>query len=474
MSKAHPAAAVASPFASLVEPARVLVVDDDPAMCAMLELDLTLRGVEVKTLTRVPAAVDFLRNQSESIDVLVTDLNLGRSSGLELVQAAVTEQLEVPVVVVTAFGSIDSAVHAIRLGAYDFITKPFELDVLALTILRAVEHGRLRRELRRLKHAVAAPHARALIGNSAAMQRVCSLVSRLAEVDATVLVTGESGTGKELVARALHQESRRSKRPLVAMNCGAVPEHLLESELFGHVRGAFTDARSDRDGVFREADGGTLFLDEIGELPLGLQPKLLRVLQERVVRPIGGSKEVAVDVRIVAATNRDLEHAIKQGTFREDLFFRINVVGIELPPLRSRGNDVLLLAQFFLNQFATKLGQPVRKLKPEAATALLAHDWPGNVRELQNVIERAITISEGDELGLAELPEKLRRATPPRVDLENDTPILSLAEVERRHLLTVLDRVNGNKRKASALLGLDRSTLYRKLKEFGLEDNEAS
>jgi two-component system, NtrC family, response regulator AtoC len=364
-------------------------------------------------------------------------------------------------------------VKAIRLGAYDFITKPFEFDALALTVERAVAHRALRREVSRLRREVATnpPRFGALLGTSAPMVDLFRLLHRVADTTTTVLVTGESGVGKELVARALHEQSRRARAPFVAVNCGALPETLLDSELFGHIKGAFTDARADRAGVFREANGGTLFLDEIGELPVALQPKLLRVLQERVVRPLGGNREVPVDVRIVCATNFDLLEAVEQGRFREDLYYRLDVVHLEVPPLRTRGTDVLLLAHAFLQRLAEREGRPVLTLAAEVTDRLVSYDWPGNVRELLNCLERVVALSAGDVIRLADLPDRLRETTRSHhaveLDVSEPSTMLPLAEMERRYVLKVLDALKGNKRQAAKVLGLDRSTLYRRLQSWG-------
>jgi two-component system response regulator HydG len=302
------------------------------------------------------------------------------------------------------------------------------------------------------------------------MRKVRQLLARVVDSDASVLVTGESGTGKEVVAKVLHRSGRRKNGPLVAINCAAMPEQLLESELFGHVRGAFTDARTARTGLFVQASGGTLLLDEIGDLPLALQPKLLRALQERVVRPIGGTDEIPFDVRLVATTNRDLEAAVEEERFREDLFFRVNVIHVEMPPLRARGSDVLLLAQHFLAHHAEKAGKRVAGLSPEAAERLLAYSWPGNVRELQNAMERAVALARYDHVTVDDLPEKIRAYRPSHVLIAADDPseLVPLEEAERRYILSVVETVGGNKTLAARVLGIGRKTLYRKLQQYGV------
>jgi len=403
-------------------------------------------------------------------DVAVTDLNMREMSGLMLCERIVANRPDIPVVVITAYGSFETAVASIRAGAYDFITKPVDLNLLSMTIDRAVTHRALREEVKALRQKLAAgaPFGE-LLGASPAMAGVTDLLSRVAEADASVLITGESGTGKEVVARALHARGRRAVGPFVAVNCAAMPESLLESELFGHARGAFTDAKTSRQGLFLQADGGTLFLDEIGEMPLGLQPKLLRALQERRVRPVGGDAEIAFDARLVAATNRDLETAVEERRFREDLYFRINVIQVDLPPLRARGNDVLLLAQRFLQQHASRSGKPVSGLSPQAAEKLLAYAWPGNVRELQNCIERAVALTRMQEISVEDLPDRIRAYRASQLIIATDDPgqLAPMEEIERRYVLRVLDAVGGNRGQAAKILGFDRKTLYRKLERWG-------
>ena len=450
--------------------ARVLVVDDDAEMIALVERGLGRRGFAVETAASGDQA--FAALADHDVDVVITDLNMAGMSGLALTERVVANRPGLPVIVLTAFGSMEAAVGAIRAGAYDFIAKPVELDALALAVGRAVRHRQLTDELVRLRRQVAAGDDPELLGASAAMRAVLEVIARIAPTDATVAITGETGTGKELVARAIHRRSKRAAGPLVAVNCAAMPEALLESELFGHVKGAFTDARGHRQGLFVQASGGTLFLDEIGELPLALQAKLLRALQERKVRPLGSDVEVAFDVRLVTATNRDLERAIEDHGFREDLYYRISVVPLALPPLRARGGDVLLLAQRFLTATAQRFDKPVVGFTPAAAEKLASYDWPGNVRELGNAVERAVALARFDNVTVEDLPDKIRAYSPAAMVLAGADPsaLTSLEEVERRYILHVLAAVGGSRSQASAILGLDRKTLYRRLKAYGLGD----
>jgi two-component system response regulator HydG len=447
---------------------RVLIIDDEESVCDLLDAGLRKRGFATAYRTSGEAALELLA--AEDFDVVVADLQMKGMNGLALCERIVERRPDLPVIVITAFGSLDAAIAAIRAGAYDFLPKPFELEVLRIAVERAVRHRALRDEVKRLRRAAAeAQEFEEMVGASSAMKRVYELLDRVAPLETTVLITGESGTGKELSARALHRRSARRASPFVALNCAALPEALLESELFGHVRGAFTDARAARTGLFQRAHGGTLFLDEIGDMPLGLQPKLLRVLQEKTIRPIGGDDEVPVDVRIVSATNRDLEAAVEERRFREDLYYRIHVVHVEMPPLRSRGTDVLLLAQRFVEKFAAAAGQRVTGLSPAAAEKLLSYPWPGNVRELSNCMERAVALARYEQIGLEDLPEKIRQHQAKHVVVATDDPaeLLSLEEVERRYIQRVLEAVRGNKTRAAEILQLDRATLYRKLARYG-------
>ncbi|AKQ69130.1 Response regulator of zinc sigma-54-dependent two-component system [Myxococcus hansupus] len=433
-------------------------------MRAMLEKGLTRRGFAPVALPSADEALGLLA--AEDFDVVLTDLRMPGMDGLALCERIALNRPDIPVVVVTAFGSLETAVAAIRAGAYDFVTKPIDVDALVLVLERAVQHRALREEVRRLRQELGRrDDSGTVVGESPAMKQAYALIDRVADLDSTVLITGESGTGKEVAARAVHTRGRRKDGPFVAINCAAMPEALLESELFGHAKGAFTDAKAARTGLFVQANGGTLFLDEVGELPLTLQPKLLRALQERTVRPVGGDTEVPFDARIVSATNRDLELAVEEDRFREDLYYRLNVIGVELPPLRARGNDVLALSQRFIEQFASRTGKRVLGPSPAAAQRLLAYGWPGNVRELQNCLERAVALTSFEELTVDDLPERVRNYSQPRVvpETQDASELVTLEELERRYIHRVLEAVGGSRTLAARILGVDRKTLYRKL-----------
>ena len=450
----------------------VFVVDDEREMVDLIAIGLKKRGF---TIIPFSNGADALAAISEhDVDVIVTDLNMKGITGLELCQRAVADRPDLPVIMLTAFGSFEIAVGAIRAGAYDFVTKPVEIEALAIAIRRAAEHRALRGEVKRLTEVVANTRGRGdLIGASPPMQEVYQLIDQVSATDATVLITGESGTGKEVVARAIHDRSKRRDKPFVAVNCAAVPEQLLESELFGHAKGAFTDAKQSRQGLFQQASGGTLFLDEIGEMALQLQPKLLRAVQEKKVRPVGAESELSTDVRLLTATNRDLEGLVEEKRFREDLYYRINVIHIPLPPLRARGGDVLLLAHHMLRHYATVFDKKVMRLSAAAAERMLAYDWPGNVRELGNCLERAVALAHFEEIQVEDLPEKLRNQPTKRSPSMSGTDLpelLTLEEVERRHVLRVLEACHGNRTDAAKILGLDRKTLYRKLLRWGVSD----
>ncbi len=444
--------------------ARALIIDDDPGACASLARALEGLDVAAYPVTSAAAALDAVTR--DHFDVAIADVELRCVDGLQLCARLTDLRPEMPVIVLTAMGDQATAVGALRARAYDLLCKPLDLERLALSVHRAVQHGRLGAEVRHLRAGVdAIPGPSDIIGSSAPMRQILETIARVAASDATVLLCGETGTGKELVARRIHESSSRRTGPFVSLNCAAVPPALLESELFGHVRGAFTDARTARVGLFVQAHRGSLFLDEIAETPLEMQAKLLRVLQQRAVRPLGSNSEVSFDTRVIAATNRDLEDDVARHRFRQDLFYRVNVVRIDLPPLRERGSDVLELAQRALAAACARSGRPVPALSRGAAERLLAYPWPGNVRELENCVERALAFSTGDAIEVCDLPPAIQSQRVERLPVEvNDAAeILTLAQLERRYIQRVLFLLGNNKVRAAALLGIDRRTLYRKL-----------
>jgi len=450
---------------------RVLVVDDEPEMLSLLATDLGLRRFGVLTASSADAALEILG--LEAVDVVLTDLFMPRTGGVDLCERIAASHPDLPVIVMTAFGSMETAVDALRANAFDFVTKPLNGEILAAALHRAIDRRQLVERVRLLSHPVDTDEEfEELRGNGPAMKKVRAQILRVATTDASVLITGESGTGKELAAREICRRSRRSERPFVAVNCAALPASLLESELFGHAKGAFTGARSDRKGLFAEADGGTLFLDELGEIPLEVQPKLLRALENRTIRPVGADREVAIDVRVIAATNRDLATAVGDGGFRADLYYRVNVVTLHLPPLRRRGPELLELAQLFVERAAARHGKEVRSVTEPVARRLLDYQWPGNARELRNAMECAVVMARGPEIVIDDLPDAIRdyRA----VDLARDPAappsFLTVEEVERRYILQVLQAVGGKRSRAAEILGLDRKTLYRKLQRYGATD----
>jgi DNA-binding NtrC family response regulator len=442
---------------------KLLVVDDDPDSAELLRDALTRRGHDCDACTSSADALDRLRH--DDVDLVITDVQMDGMSGIDLCKEIRLAHPDILTVVVTGHGSLEVAIEAIRAGAYDFVLKPVSIDALAIAVTRALEYRALRGEVRRLRRRFEAGPIEGIVGDSPAIRELTTLIQQVADNDATVLITGESGTGKELVARAIHAQSPRRDQPFVAVNCAAMPASLLESELFGHVRGAFTDAKRSRPGLILQAGGGTLFLDEIGEMPLEMQAKLLRVLQERTVRPVGGDQEVPFEARLVTATTRDLEQEVEEKRFREDLFYRINVVHIAVPPLRARQGDVLALAQYFLRKIAERTGKNVEGLMPEAAQRLLDYDWPGNVRELENCMERAVALTRTSEISADSLPDKIRNHKSSRlvIDAADPSELITLAEMEKRYVRRVLAACGGNKTQAARILGIDRRSLYRRL-----------
>jgi two-component system response regulator HydG len=440
----------------------VLIVDDEQDTAELLAEILRLRGYATIAVGSAEECIERL--ERDAVDVVLTDVMLPGVSGIGLCQQLRTLYPDVLALVVTGRSNLDMAIEAIRAGAYDYITKPVTISVLQIALLRAFEHLDLRREVRRLRTTVHADPIDGVAGESPVLQHTLELVRRVAASDATVLVTGETGSGKELVARAVHQLSPRRDQPFVAINCAALPVPLMESELFGHVRGAFTDASRSHTGLFVRAGRGTIFLDELGEMPLEMQVKLLRVLQERTLRAVGSDIEVPFAARVIASTNRDLEDEVKHKRFREDLFYRINVVAISVPALRDRGRDVLLVAQYLLRKIAARVGKPVEGITPSAAKLLMSYDWPGNVRELENCMERAVALCRLDQITTEDLPSKLH-ASPRGFAIPTRAPneLTTLAEMERRYVRHVVALLGGNKTQAARALGIDRRSVYRRL-----------
>jgi two-component system response regulator HydG len=447
----------------------VLLVDDDVALCEFLETALTREGYRVFAFND---ATEALRALPElDVDVAVTDINMAGLDGLGFTSRALELRPGLLVIFITGEASVETAVSAIRLGAWDYLVKPVEAPRLVLGVARARQHLALSREVRRLTALHHPQPGGALLAQSVAMRQVVAMVERVASSDVAVLIRGESGTGKELVARAVHHHSRRASGPFVAINCAALPAALVESELFGHAKGAFTDARTDKKGLFLEAQDGTLFLDEVGELPLEMQAKLLRVLQEKKVRAVGGTVEVPFNARLVAATNKDLETEVQEKRFREDLYYRVNVVRIDVPPLRERPADVLPLAQEFIRRASATGPRQVRGLSHKAAERLLAYEWPGNVRELENAMQSAVALARFDELAVEDLPTPVRTFRSQRVMLsaETEAELITLEAMESRYVQRVLGLVAGNKTRAAEILGVDRRTLYRMLERGGAD-----
>jgi two-component system response regulator AtoC len=449
---------------------KVLVVDDEENIRLVLQTLLRKHGYEVETAPSAERALALL--PAWRPEFVFADVRMPGMSGIELCAAIRARGSDAAIIVMSAYGSVELALEAIKAGAYDYVSKPFKQDEVLLVLAKAEERESLRRENQALKEAVRKDRELGeLLGQSDAIRKVQRLIDKVAEYRTTVLIQGESGTGKELVARALHARGPRADRPFVAINCGAIPESLMESELFGHKRGAFTDAHSDKRGIFQEADQGTLFLDEVGELTPPLQVKLLRVLQEGVVRPLGGTKDSAVDVRVVAATVRDLHKEVEAGRFREDLFYRLNVLQIVVPPLRERIDDVPLLLEHFIKRNNQRLGTRIKAIDPAARKLLLSYHWPGNVRELENLIERAVVLADGDVLGVADIPDRMQES-PDVVARVLQSGELSIkkatAVIEESLIRKALDKTRGNRTAAARLLEISHRALLYKIKDYGL------
>ncbi len=444
---------------------RVLVVDDDLEMGRLIADVLQEDGFFVTIMGDSLEASKILKK--EDFDVIVTDLKMKGLKGLDLLEEVKRVATLTPVIIITAFGTIESAIQAMKMGAYDYITKPFQMDEIVLTVKKALENRLLKKEVVRLKKEVESQYEfHRLIGKSPAMQKIYNLIERISDSSSSVLITGESGTGKELVAKAIHYSGIRKEGPFVAINCAAIPETLLESELFGYKKGAFTDAKADKKGLIFEAHEGTLFLDEITEMPVMLQPKLLRVIEEKEVRPLGDTHSYPVDVRVISTTNRNIQSAIQEGNFREDLYYRMKVIDIELPPLRERKEDIPFLVHHFVSKFAQGQKKSISGISEEAMKILLNYPWPGNVRELENVIQRAITLSQHDTILPEDLPASMVEKTKENLVERAFQKKYTMDQLEKEYIRKVLMEVEGNKSKAAEILGFDRKTLYRKLEQI--------
>ena len=443
---------------------KILIVDDEKSLLDLLSRVFTKEGYRVETTTSAARAIEII--EKEDLDVLIADIRLPEMSGMEILKRCREIRPDVPVIMITAYGNMKQAIEALKMGALDYIIKPFDIEELKITVAKGMEKRRLEQENLLLKREMRERYSfENMIGKSRAMQEIFALIEKIAGTDSTVLITGESGTGKEMAARAIHVLSRRSDRPFVSINCAALPENLLESELFGHVKGAFTGAVSDKKGMFEVAQHGTLFLDEVGEMSPWTQVKLLRALQEKRIRRVGGTEEIAVDVRIIAATNQDLKKRIEEGKFREELYYRLNVISFEMPPLRRRVEDIPLLVNHFLQKYCQQMGKKMKRVSPEAMSLLEMYHWPGNVRELENVIERVVAIEDRETITPASLPPEITMPVK-----KEETQILfnpgfnlmdHLDDIARKYLRQALMAANWNMRQAASLLGISyRSIRY--------------
>jgi DNA-binding NtrC family response regulator len=451
-----------------MEKAKILVVDDEESMCKFMEIMLKKEGYFVTTSQNSHSALQ--RIKSENYDLVIADLMMPEMSGLELLSQVKAVNPDLDFIVMTAFASVDSAIEALKTGAFDYITKPFKVDEIKIAVKKSLQQKKITRENIQLKKQLQTEFDfDRFIGNSPEIVKLKKMAEKIARSDSTVLIEGESGTGKELIARAIHYHSPRSDKPFVTINCAALPESLLESELFGHVKGSFTGAIKDKDGLFKVADEGTFFLDEVGMTSPAIQAKLLRVLEEKEITPVGGTTPLKVDVRLIAATNADLEQEVKLGNFRADLYYRLHVIPIRIPPLRERKDDIKLLSSYFIRKYCQKMQMEEKNITEEVMTRLLSCQWPGNVRELENAIEHAVLLSKGNQITTEDLPQKIKEGQ--GIDLvteaEPQTPMLET--IEKAYIFWVLNQTGWQKGKAASILGIDSSTLYRKIEKYKLK-----
>jgi len=457
---------------AIQHPSHILIVDDDLNHLKTLKTIVKSWGYQVSTADDGVKAVESVKERPFAL--ILMDVRMAQMSGIEALQRIKQYNPAIPILIMTAYSSVDSAVEALKSGAYDYLTKPLDFEVLKISLARALEHSGLKAENATLKSRMSADYdLENIIGKSRPMKELVDMMSMVAPSEATVLIIGESGTGKELIAKSIHHNSRRKDRPLVVVNCAALTETLLESELFGHEKGAFTGADKRREGRFKQADKGTIFLDEIGETSAAMQAKLLRVIQEREIQRVGGEETLSVDVRILAATNRNLEEEVKEGKFREDLFYRLNVVTLRIPPLHERQDDIPLLAQHFLEKYAKKNNKQVKGFSPLAMDMLLKYAWPGNVRELENVIERAVILLPDEHITEKELPTTVTESYAEEKDWVSPPSQVAanrpLEEIEKEAILATLEDSGGNKSETARRLGINRKTLHKKLKDYGLD-----
>ncbi|MFZ5981003.1 MAG: sigma-54-dependent transcriptional regulator [Candidatus Zixiibacteriota bacterium] len=448
-------------------PAKILVIDDEDSMCNFMEIMLSKDGYNVDTTTSGGEGIDLLKDNN--YDLVIADLNMPEMSGIDVLKGIKAFKKEQEIIMMTAFASVDTAIEAMKLGAADYITKPFKIDEIKIAIEKSINRQKLLVENTSLKRQLQGNNSfDNFIGKSEVVVTMKRLAQRVAMSDSTVLVRGESGTGKDLIAKAIHHHSPRCGGPFVTINCAALPETLLESELFGYKKGAFSGAIKDKEGLFKVANGGTFFLDEVGNTSLAIQVKLLRVLEDKKIIPVGDTQQIEVDVRLIAATNADLEEEVKTDRFRADLFYRLNVIPLYIPALRERQEDIPLLIEHFIAKFCAKAKVPVKKISADALNLLMDYRWPGNVRELENTIERAILLNRTDMLELSDMPEKLMRKETISVVNENDPVTPTLESIEKAYIQFIMQQTDGKKAEAAKILGIDNSTLYRKIEKYKL------